>query len=170
LASSFFFGLLAMHEHLARYLNDHLAGSVAALELIEHLHAQSRRSEQKQFLQELRQEIVADRDELNLLMERLHISASRPRQAMAWLAERASELKLHADDEGDGALVWFESLEILSLGIEGKRLLWLALAAAAADSAPIAGVDYGRLARRAQEQRERVDALRLDAARAALAR
>jgi hypothetical protein len=158
-----------MHKHLARYLNDHLAGSVVALELIDHLQAQSRSNGEQKFLHDLQAEIVADRDELNALMERWSVSASRPRQAMAWLAERASELKLHADDEGDGALVWFESLEILSLGIEGKRLLWLALEAAAGDSTALARPDYARLARRAQEQRERVDASRLAAARAALA-
>jgi hypothetical protein len=54
-----------------------------------------------------------------------------------------------------------------SVGIEGKRLLWLALAAAAADTPGLVGTDYGRLERRAEEQRRGVETLRLEAARVA---
>ncbi|HSF43371.1 MAG TPA: hypothetical protein VLT87_26460, partial [Thermoanaerobaculia bacterium] len=61
-----------------------------------------------------------------------------------------------------------EALDALSLGIEGKKILWRALAAAAEDAPALQGVDYEGLTRRAEEQRRRVEALRLDAARRAL--
>jgi hypothetical protein len=38
-----------------------------------------------------------------------------------------SGLKLGIDDPPSGLLLLFESLEALSLGIEGKRSLWIAL-------------------------------------------
>ena len=47
----------------------------------------------------------------------------------------------------------------LTLGIEGKRCLWLALGTAAAGNARLAGPDYPKLVRRAEEQRGRVDPL-----------
>ena len=54
------------------------------------------------------------------------------------------------------------------MGIEGKRLLWRALAAAAEGTPGLRGTDYGRLEQRAEDQRQRVEAFRLEAAREAL--
>jgi hypothetical protein len=62
----------------------------------------------------------------------------------------------------------FESLEALSLGIEGKKSLWVALSAAAEVSPELRIADYERLKKRAEEQRNRVEAKRLEVAKAAL--
>lgn len=153
---------------IATYLNDHLSGAAAALELLEHLEERHAGTDLGRVAAELRAEIAADRDELSGLMERLGVSQSRTRKAAAWLGEKAAQLKLHLDDLGDGALRLQESLEALSLGIEGKRLLWRALAAVAEEAPALQGVDYESLIRRAEEQRSRVEPLRLDAARKAL--
>ena len=61
-----------------------------------------------------------------------------------------------------------EGLEALLVGIEGKRALWRALAIASEEVHELDGVDYDHLAQRAQEQHDRVEVLRLDAAKAAL--
>lgn len=155
-------------EHLATYLNDHLAGAVAALELLEHLQAAQAGTPAERAIAELRADVEADRGELEALMARLHVAASRPRKVTAWLAERIAELKLRLDDPAGGPLRRLEALEALSLGIEGKRLLWRALAVAAEGEPALRGVDYERLAQRAEEQRRRVETMRLDAAGAAL--
>ena len=57
--------------------------------------------------------------------------------------------------------------EALAVGIAGKRALWQALSVAADGSPGLRGVDYDRLTERADEQRDRVEAMRLDAARSA---
>lgn len=155
-------------QHVATYLNDHLAGSVTALELLEHLERTQAGTALGTFAAGLRADIAADRRELEDLMARLRITASLPRRAAAWLAERMTELKLWADDPSRGALHLLEVLEALSLGIEGKRLLWRALAAAAEAAPALRGTDYARLERRAEEQRVRVEAVRVDAAMEAL--
>jgi hypothetical protein len=54
------------------------------------------------------------------------------------------------------------------LGIEGKRGLWRALAATAEDAPWLRVADYDRLIERAEEQRSRVEKLRLETARTAL--
>jgi hypothetical protein len=155
-------------EYLATYLNDHLAGSVAAVELLEHLEAAHAGSEIARFFAELRADIEADRQELKALMERPEISESRPRKASAWLAGKFAELKMRVDDGARGPLRLLESLEAVGLGVAGKLALWRALSAAA-DMAPrLRKADYERLARRADEQRGRVEVRRLEAARAAL--
>ncbi len=153
-------------EHLANYLNDHLAGSVAALEIVAHLEAEA--PELTPDLAGLRTDIQADRQELAALMDRLGISESRIRKAGGWLAEKLTEFKLDVDDPSDGALRRFESLETLALRIDGKRALWRALSAAAESAAELRGLDYARLMQRAEEQRSRVEVFRLQEARSAL--
>lgn len=156
------------NEHIATYLNDHLAGSVVAIELLEHLEAAHAGTDVGRFAAELRADVSADRRELEALMESLHVAESRTRKASAWLSEKMTELKLRLDDPGDGALRLLEALEAVSLGIEGKLGLWRALAAASEGAPSLQGFDYDRLAQRAIDQRSRVEAERLRAAKRAL--
>jgi hypothetical protein len=93
------------------------------------------------------------------------IPESKPRQVTAWLTEKVGEVKLRLDDPGHGALQRLEALESISLGIEGKRSLAHALAVAADGVPALAGFDAERMARRAEEQRARLEPLRLEAAR-----
>src|SRR5262245_37760811 len=155
-------------EHLATYLNDHLACSVAALELLEYIERANPDTPEGQFAAWLRADIAADRQELEALMARLQVAVSRQRKAAAWLAEKLTELKLRLDDPSAGAMRRLEFFEAVSIGIEGKRLLWRSLAAAAAGRPELSGTDYGRLERRAEEQRRSVESVRLVAAKAAL--
>lgn len=154
-------------EHLAIYLNDHLAGSVVVLEILEHLEAEA--SDLKPQLRTLRTDIEADRRELEALMHRLGILQSRVRKVGSWIVEQLNEVKLEADDESGGALRRLERLEAVAVGIHGKAALWSALNAAAATAPDLHGPDYERLAQRAEEQRKRVEVFRLDAASSALA-
>lgn len=156
-------------EHIATYLNDHLAGSVGALELLEHLEKEHPDTEVGRLASEVRAEVAADQQVLESLMERLEVTRSRTRRAAAWLGEKAAELKLRLDDPAGGSLRLFESLEALSLGIEGKKSLWQALAAAAEEAPHLRAADYEDLIRRADEQRNRVETARLESARRALA-
>jgi hypothetical protein len=111
------------------------------------------------FAIELLAEIEADQKELKGVMARRGVAESRPRQAAAWLTEKLSELKLRLDDPSAGGLRRLEILEALSLGIEGKRLFWLALATAAEAAPELGGTDYGRLVGRAEGQRRSVELL-----------
>ena len=156
------------NESLATYLNDHLAGSVLALELLDHLVVERTEAAEARILADVRAEILADRQLLEAFMARLSIAVSRPRQATAWLTEKLSELKLLLDDPGHGALRRLEALEAVSLGILGKQALWQALSAAAADAPELDQLDYADLVRRATEQHRVVETLRLHAAREAL--
>src|SRR3954454_9930736 len=157
------------NKHLATYLNDHLAGAITAIELLSHLESAYADKEPAGWAAALRADIEADRKELEGLMVRWGVSHSPPRKAAAGVAQKLAELKLRLDDPAAGAFRLFETPEAVSLGIEGKRSLWRSLAAAAERSAAFQGVDYGPLIRRAEEQRARTEAVRLEAAKAALA-
>lgn len=155
------------NHHLAAYLNDHLAGAVAALEMLQHLREAHAGSALAQVLMELQADIEADREELEALMARLGVAQSQPRKLAGWLGEKAAQLKLKLDDRG-GAMQLFESLEALSLGIEGKHNLWRALAALAVGAPELGALNYERLIERAAAQRLQVEGERLRAAHAAL--
>ncbi|HEX7941938.1 MAG TPA: hypothetical protein VF488_09020 [Gemmatimonadaceae bacterium] len=155
-------------EHLATYLNDHLAGAVAALDLMEHLEKAYTDPVMSRFFAELRADVEADRRTLESLMDRLRIGRSTPRRATAWLAERVTQIKLRLDDPAGGALRLLEGLDALGVGIHGKLALWRALGAAAARAPALRTLDYEGLAQRAEEQRQRVEVVRLNAATAAL--
>lgn len=155
-------------HHLATYLNDHLSGSDVALGLLEHLNRTLAEGSVAHFATELRGEITADRHELQSLMSRLEIAESRSRKAAAWLSEKVTELKLRMDDRSGGPLCQLEIWDALSIGIEGKRLLWRALAEIATIRSDLVGPDYSHLEGRAEDQRRNVEKVRLEAAKAAL--
>jgi hypothetical protein len=157
------------HEHLATYLNDHLAGATMAIELLQHLERTHAGDAVSRFAAELRLAIESDREQLQALMEHLGIAESRTRQATAWMAEKLTRLKLRMDDLKGGEFRLFEALEALSLGIEGKQALWMALSATSEVSPSLQTLDYDTLIARADEQRERVELKRLELAPRTLA-
>ena len=152
---------------LASYLNDHLAGSVAALELVERLRRLSQGTYREQMFLSLGQEIEEDQQIVKLLLWSVGGKESKVRKAAAWLTEKIGEAKLELDDSGNGQLRLLEGLETLGLGIQGKLGLWRALNAVSSQDAEIGKLDLTRLERRARNQFERVEAERLLVARAA---
>ena len=155
-------------EVLTTYLNDHLAGSVVALELLEHLAQSSKEREEKVFFQRLAAEIGEDKDDLRKLLHSLGAKESKTRKVAAWLTEKLAEAKLKLEDPGTGDLRLLEALETLALGIQGKQSLWRALGTITERVDQIRQLDLDRLQRRAQGQYEAVETRRLEAARRAL--
>jgi hypothetical protein len=153
---------------LRTYLNDHLAGSVAALELLDHLADLHPDPDRKRFFTGLRAEVEEDQTVLQKLLEKVGGKESTVRKAAAWLSEKFAEAKLHLDDLGDGQLRALEAIEALGLGIQGKLALWRALGAVADRVPQLQGVDFARLEHRAIQQHERVETQRLQTARVAL--
>jgi hypothetical protein len=152
-------------QRLNEYLNDHLAGSVGALELLDRLIDVYQGKPLERFFQELRNEIDADQKTLKELIARLGEKESAVRKAGAWIAEKLSRAKIQLSETREGELGLFLALEGLALGINGKRSLWRALAAASETAPQLRGPDYATLEKRAVEQHDRVEAQRLEVAR-----
>jgi hypothetical protein len=156
------------HGALTTYLNDHLAGSVAALELLDHLIGFHEGAADEQVLISVRAQVGEDQKVLQRLIQDLGATESRVRQAAAWLTEKLGQAKLRLEDAGDGGLHTLEALEALALGIQGKSALWRALSAASTRVPELRGLDFDALDRRALDQFRQIDNLRLQAAPAAL--
>jgi len=152
-------------EDLNSYLNDHLAGSVAALELLERLMVTYKGKPLERFFSDLRNEIEVDQESLKALIAKLGEKESAVRKAGAWIAEKLSRAKIQLSETHEGEMGLFLALEGLALGIQGKRSLWCALAAASETAPHLCGLDYAMLERRAVEQHDRVEAKRLEVAR-----
>ena len=154
------------HEFLTTYLNDHLAGAQAALEILDLL----RRLDGSTVWEEIDREIRTDREELEELVRSANSRPSTLRRAAAWTAEKLAELKIHVDDPSSGgAFRRLELIEALALGIDGKRALWTALQTASERMPELKSLDYDILIARAEEQRSVVELRRLEAATDALA-
>lgn len=152
-------------EDLSSYLNDHLAGSVGALELLDRLVDIYKGKPLEQFFTDLRNEIDADQATLKGLIARLGEKESAVRKIGAWVVEKLSRAKIHLDETREGEVGLFLALEGLALGINGKRSLWRALSVASEAEPQLRGLDYTTLEKRALEQHDRVEAKRLEIAR-----
>ena len=152
---------------LGVYLNDHLAGSTMGRDLARHLESQNEGTPLGERMASIASAIEADREALEDLMERLGTTANPLKQSVTWLTEKVARLKLSGTTTGDRELGTFLALETLSLGVEGKRALWQALATVG-DEPALEGMDLQDLIRRADTQRVALEQERLALAPAAL--
>jgi hypothetical protein len=146
-------------KHLHTYLNDHLAGSVSALELLDYLIEHHEQDRFGKFFRDLRNEVQADQDTLRDLIRRLDAEEGSVRKAGAWIAEKLGRVKIAAAGVRDNYGL-LQALEGLVLGITGKKLLWRSLAEIASSATKLHGIDFARLEKRADEQIQRVEAER----------
>lgn len=148
---------------LSSYLNEHLAGSVSALETLPHWADVYKGKALGSFFKKIETEIKADQDALRDVMRCLEIKESAVRKAGAWAAEKVGRARLKiAGDEPDslGLVLIFEGL---IMGVTGKKLMWRAVAAA--NLPQLNGYDFDDLQRRAEQQIEMLEAERIAAAR-----
>ena len=152
------------------YLNDHLAGAMFGSDLARRIHEHNEGTSLGGLMGSVATEIEEDRQTLIELMERLGTSGNPVKQATTWMAEKASRLKfgsLAAADAGPGT---FLALETLSLGVEGKLSLWVALRTVADDYPALEPAQLDRLIERASAQRAILERERVAAGRQALRR
>lgn len=149
------------------YLNDHLAGSTAGVELARRLRASNEGDEEfGPALVEICAEVEADRETLKAVMDQLGVGQGRLKPAAAVVGERLGRLKLNGRLRGYSPLSRLDELELLQLGVVGKRRLWRALEHTHAEDLP--GFELDALAERATGQLRRLEALHLKAASLAL--
>jgi len=154
-------------KDLESYLNDHLAGSVSALELIAHWAEVHKGDLLGGFFLEIEKEIKADQEMLRDVMRTLGVEESKVRKVAAWAAEKVGRARLVVAGDEPNGLGLVLTLEGLIMGITGKKLMWAALAAA--KLTPLSSRNFEQLQRRAEQQVERIEAERTSAVRQAFA-
>ena len=149
-------------ELLGIYLNDHLGGSAAGVETARRVHGSNEGTEFDQPLARLCEEIEADRESLQAVMEELGVGRSRYKPALGWLGEKLGRFKPNGQLRGYSPLSRVLELEVLLLGITGKIRLWTLLDQLVGEES---ATDFKSLIARGEDQRQRVEGLQGRAAR-----
>jgi hypothetical protein len=160
-------GAPARSRPLAIYLNDHLGGATAGLELARRTARAHQGSPTGEVLAGVAAEIAEDREALLRIMGALGVPVQRYKVAAGWMAEKASRLKPNGRLLRRSPLSSLVELESLRIGIEGKAVGWRALRIVAAGEPRLDAAQLDRLVARAGGQAETVESLRLRAAAAA---
>ncbi len=155
---------MAETEPLDVYLNDHHAGSAAAVELVERIRDNNEGTKLASHMERLLRDIEADQATLGAVMEALGVSTSTSKQVAGKVLESLSRFRLNERVTGNEDVTRLMELETLSLGIEGKLALWRSLGQVVASRPALADFDLPALADRAVKQRARVEPFRLQAA------
>lgn len=158
----------ARHKRLVIYLNDHLAGATAGVELARRTAEEHRASPFGGALENLRKEISQDRQALVRLLADLDVPVRHYKVYGAWLAEKAGRAKPNGRLVRRSGLSLLVELEAMRLGVQGKAALWRGLLAASAQDARLHADRLEELLRRAERQIETLDSLHGRAAPALL--
>ena len=154
-------------EPLHVYLNDHLAGATAGVELVKDA-AERHDGELGEFFAQLADEISADYNTLTSLMDQLDAHHSGAKEVLAKAGSVVAEGKFSGESMDDPEFGTFLTLETLSIGVEGKHCMWKALKVVEGSVPELGAVGIDKLIERAQSQRDRLEGKRLEVAGSAL--
>jgi hypothetical protein len=156
------------YESIEVYLNDHLAGATAGVNLVEQAADRHRSDELGEFFAPLAADIKADHAKLAGLIEDMNVDKSASKAALAEVGSKLAAPKFTAEGAGNEYLGDFITLETLSIGVEGKRCMWTALKTVADAYPELGALDLDDLQSRAQQQRDQLEGKRNELAPLAL--
>jgi hypothetical protein len=156
-----------MKDALHVYLNDHLAGATAGVDLVKSA-AERHEGELGEFFEQLADEISGDYNTLTSLIDQLNAHGSGAKEALAKIGSEVSDAKFSGESVDDPEFGTFLTLETLSIGVEGKLCMWKALKVVEDEYPELASFDIDKLSERAQAQRDRIEGKRLEVASSAL--
>ena len=140
---------------LGIYLNDHLAGARAGMEL-----AQGLAGSGDETLVRIAEEIVEDRQELIGAMKALGIPVHHVKQVLARVGEQLGKLKPNGRLVRRSPLSDLVELEMLRLGVEGKAGMWRTLRTVS-EQGHLNSDHLNRLIERAERQSAELERRRL---------
>ena len=110
---------------LTSYLADHLGGAESAVAVLRRMQAHFAGQSLGEFLGQLLSDIEEDQQTLLDLAQRISGTSGSIKRIGGWLGEKASRLRLPLT-AGSERFSAFEALELLAVGVLGKRSLWTA--------------------------------------------
>jgi hypothetical protein len=149
---------------LGIYLNDHLAGAMAGVDLARRLVRTEGEWAGNGKLERLAEEIEQDRGALLEIMAALGEPVRRAEVWAGWAAEKASRFKLNGRVVARSPLSRLVEFEAMRLGVEGKVAGWRTLRARAAVDARLDAGKLDELIAKGRSQITRLERLRSQAA------
>jgi hypothetical protein len=154
------------YQGLDVYLTDHLAGATVGVNISQLAAEEHKADDHGPFFGEIASEIKADHATLERLLDEMGTDRSATKTAAAEIGSKLMAPKFAGGDDDD--LNAFITLETLSIGVEGKLCMWRALKVVEDSNPTLGDFDLDELIGRAESQRERIEAKRLEIARQAL--
>ena len=148
---------------LGIYLNDHLTGATAGIELAKRCMGSNEDTPLGHYLARFVGEIVEDRDAVRDLLARLGVGENRAKQLGGYVAEKLGRLKFNGQLTGYSDLSRLIEVEGLCLGVEGRISLLRSLQRIRRHP-HVAVMDLDKMLERAQRQRVELEEFRLEAA------
>lgn len=158
----------AVQQFLGIYLNDQLALGVLWRELARRSQRSNSGTELGDALARVSSAITEDVETFQQIMRRLGIRMNPIKIGLAVGAERVGRLKLNGRGRTYSPLSRFEELDMLAMGIEGKKLLWTTLRDLAGLAVRLPDIDFDHLIERAERQRAALEPFRVSAGKEAL--
>lgn len=158
-----------MEEFLSIYLNDRLALGTLWRELARRAQRHNRGTELGDALARVSAGIAEDVETFQQIMHRLGIRLNPVKIGLAVGAERVGRLKLNGRLGTYSPLSRFVELDVLAMGIEGKKILWATLRDLAGLAVRLPDIDFDDLIKRAEWQRTELEPFRARAGTDALA-
>ncbi len=153
---------------LGIYMNDQLAAGALWREVAKRAQGQNDGTELGDALGRVAGAIAEDVATFEQVMRRLGIRRNPLKPAGAIAAERLGRLKLNGRLRGYSPLSRFVELDFLTMGIEGKKIMWANLRDFADLALRLPDVDFEALIERAEIQRAELEPFRARAGRQAL--
>jgi hypothetical protein len=157
-----------MDEFLGIYMNDQLALGVLWRELARRSQRNNSSTQLGDALARVSTGIAEDVETFQRMMCRLGIRINPVKLGLAVGAERLARLKLNGQLRTYSPLSRFLELDILVMGIEGKKLLWATLRDLAGLASRLPEINFNDLIQRAERQRADLERFRMDAGTEAL--
>jgi hypothetical protein len=155
--------LLGVDEFLGIYMNDQLALGMLWREVAQRSQRNNRDTELGEALTRVSAGIAEDVETFQSIMHRLGIRMNPVKIGLAVGAERLGRLKLNGRLGTYSPLSRFMELDVLAMGIEGKKLLWTTLRDLADLASRLPDVDFDNLIDRAERQRADLEPFRVRA-------
>lgn len=148
-------------DFLAIYLRDQLALGIAWRELARRAQRNNGATALAQALARVATGIAEDVQTVETIMSRLGVRPNPVKNTLAIAAERVGRLKLNGRLSGYSPLSRFVELDVLVMGIEGKKVLWTTLSNVAKLGTRLPEIDFAELVRRAEQQRAELEPFRV---------
>lgn len=166
--SSRFSSGVSSRRMMAIYLRHHVAASRGGLDLFQRSARSQLRAETRGELRDLAGDVSQDRAQLLAILQRLGIPRPRMAEAVVGVAETLGRLKPNGTLVRRSPLSDVVELEALSTAVTAKRLGWVTLRVLAEHDHRFDATQLNDLIRRAEEQEDRLEALRRQAVADAL--
>lgn len=157
-------------RNLLEYLDDHLAGLVAARELTRHSLSRNAGNELSAFLDRLNQGFQKDHERIKGILARYKSQESLSKMFGAWAVEKAGRLKLNRVVLGYSDLSRVTELETLLAAIEAQVHMWAMLERCRPDDARLTAAEPSLARTEAEALRDELQGFLFKATESAFAK